>query len=345
MAKKARILVLGTGGTIAGAGESSTTATYKAGQIDASRLIAGVAQLNRIAEVKAETLYAKPSGDLGPREWLALARRVQAAFEASEVDGVVVTHGTDTLEEAAFFLDLLLKSGQPVVFTAAMRPATALGADGPANLFQAVRVAAAPESAERGVLVAMNDTVLPGWMAIKSASLPVQAFRAYPGGPLGRVTGERLTCFEPPRRSPLAGRFFSCLDGQRELPAVGIALVHGGCGEAPLAACRDAGYPGVVIAGFGGGTMPAPMAALARRMAKDGVAIVVSSRVGEVAVFPEVMDLREDADIVAASGFLNPQKSALLLSLALAEGRKAAEISTLFGRLPACFGESYGSRL
>jgi L-asparaginase/Glu-tRNA(Gln) amidotransferase subunit D len=87
------------------------------------------------------------------------------------------------------------------------------------------------------------------------------------------------------------------------------------------------------------------MAALARRMAKDGVAIVVSSRVGDVAVFPEVMDLREDADIVTASGFLNPQKSALLLSLALAEGRKAAEISTLFGRLPACFGESYGSRL
>lgn len=345
MVGKAKILVLGTGGTIAGAGESATTATYKAGQIDASRLIAGLAQLDRIAEVKAETLYAKPSGDLGPTEWRLLARRAQAALETSEVDGVVVTHGTDTLEEAAFFVDLLQRADKPVVFTAAMRPATALGADGPANLFQAVRVAAAPESAERGVLVVMNDTVLPGWMAVKTASLPVQAFRAYPGGPLGRVTGERLTYFEPPRRSPLAGRFVSCLGGEGDLPAVGIALVHGGCGEAPLAACRDAGYPGVVIAGFGGGTMPAPMAGLARRMAKDGTAIVVSSRVGDVAVLPEVMDLRDDADIVAASGFLNPQKSALLLSLALAEGRKAAEIPTLFGRLPAFSGDGYGSRL
>jgi L-asparaginase len=345
MAGKAKILVLGTGGTIAGAGESATSATYKAGQIDASRLIAGIAQLDRIAEVKAETLYAKPSGDLGPLQWRTLARRVEAAVETAEVDGVVVTHGTDTLEEAAFFLDLLIKSAKPVVFTAAMRPATALGADGPTNLFQAVRVAAAPESAERGVLVVMNDTVLPGWMAIKTASLPVQAFRAYPGGPIGRITGERLTFFEPPCRSPLAGHFSACLAGEGNLPAVGVALVHGGCGDAPLAACREAGYPGVVIAGFGGGTMPAPMAALARRMAKDGVAIVVSSRVGEVAVLPEVMDLRDDADIVAASGFLNPQKSALLLSLALAEGRKAAEIPALFGRLPFCLGDSYGSRL
>ncbi|WP_316979093.1 asparaginase [Shumkonia mesophila] len=345
MAGKAKILVLGTGGTIAGAGQSATTATYKAGQIDASRLIAGIAQLDRLAEVRAETLYAKPSGDLGPAEWLALARRVQAALDAGEADGVVVTHGTDTLEEAAFFLGLLLKTDKPVVFTAAMRPATALGADGPANLFQAVRVAAAPDSAERGVLVVMNDTVLPGWMAVKTASLPVQAFRAYPGGPLGRVTGERLTWFEPPRRSPLAGRFVSRLGGQGDLPAVGIVIVHGGCGAAPLAACRDAGYPGVVIAGFGGGTMPAPMAELARKMAKDGTAIVVSSRVGDVAVMPEVMDLREDADIVAASGFLNPQKSALLLSLALAEGRKAAEIPALFGCLPAGLGDSYGSCL
>jgi len=345
MARKARVLVVGTGGTIAGAGASATTATYKAGQIEASRLIAGVAQLDRVAEVGAETLYAKPSGDLGPAEWRRLARRVQAALDDSEADGVVVTHGTDTLEEAAFFLDLLLAADRPVVFTAAMRPATALGADGPANLFQAVRTAAAPEAARRGVLVAMNDTVLPGWMAIKTASLPVQAFRAHPGGPVGRVTGERLTFFEPPRRSPLAGRFASVLADDAALPPVGIALVHGGCGEAPLAACRDAGFPGVVIAGFGAGTMPAPMADLARRMARGGVAVVVSSRVAEVAVFPEVMDLRDDADVVAASGFLNPQKSALLLSLALAEGRKAAEIPTLFGRLPEFFGESHGSRL
>lgn len=344
MATKPRILVIGTGGTIAGAGASATTATYKAGQIEAARLVAGIPALDDIAEIRSQTLYAKPSGDLGPAEWRHLAHTVQAALDGADVDGVVITHGTDTLEEGAFFLDLTVASDKPVVFTAAMRASTALGADGPANLYQAVRVAGAPESGGRGVLVVMNDMVLPGAMAVKTASLPVQAFCAYPGGPAGRVTGERLTFFEPPRRSPLAGQFRSVLDAEGEPPKVGIALVHGGCGDGPLAACRDAGFPGVVIAGFGGGTMPAPMAVLARRMAREGVAIVVSSRVGGVAVLPEVMDLREDADVVAASGFLNPQKSALLLSLALAEGRKAAELPALFGRLPAFFGAACGSR-
>jgi L-asparaginase len=345
MATKPRILVIGTGGTIAGAGASATTATYKAGQIEAARLVAGVAALDGIATVCSETLYAKASGDLGPTEWSHLAHAVQVALDDPAVDGVVITHGTDTLEEAAFFLDLTLASDKPCVFTAAMRPSTALGADGPANLFQAVRVAGAPEARGRGVMVVMNDTVLPGAMAVKTASLPVQAFRAYPGGPLGRVTGERLTFFEPPRRSPLAGQFRACLRAEGVLPKVGIALVYGGCGDAPLKACRGAGLPGVVIAGFGGGTMPAPMAELARRMAREGVAIVVSSRVGDVAVLPEIMDLRDDADIVAASGFLNPQKSALLLSLALADGRKAADLPGLFGRLPAAIGDAYGNRL
>lgn len=345
MAMKPRILVIGTGGTIAGAGTSATTATYKAGQVEAARLVAGVAELDRIAAVRSETLYAKASGDLGPAEWRLLAWAVQTALDKTDVDGVVITHGTDTLEEAAFFLDLTLSSDKPVVFTAAMRPGTALGADGPANLFQAVRVAGAPESRRRGVLVAMNDVVLPGAMAVKTASLPVQAFRAYPGGPLGRVTGERLSFFEPSRRSPLAGHFRAVLSGADDLPRVGIAFVYGGCGDGPLKACRDAGFPGVVIAGFGGGTMPAPMADLARQMVQDGTALVVSSRVGDVAVLPEIMDLRDDANIVAASGFLNPQKSALLLSLALAEGRKAADLPGLFGRLPAAIGDAYGNRL
>ncbi len=342
MAANPRILVLGTGGTIAGAGESATSAAYEAGRIDASRLVAGVAGLDRFADVSAETLYAKPSGDLGPAEWLALGRRVREALDGGEADGIVVTHGTDTLEEGAFFLDLVSHTDRPVVFVGAMRAATALGADGPANLYQAVRVAAAPDSAGRGVLVAMNDLVLPGRLAVKTASLPVQTFEAFPGGPVGRVTGERLTWFTPPRRAALSGRFRGCLDGAEEPPAVGIAFCYGGCDATPLEACRDAGHAGVVIAGFGSGTMPKPLAELAAEMARAGTAIVVSSRVQGVTVLPETMDLRELADTVTASGFLNPQKSALLLSLALAEGRGGPRIAELFGAFPDADDGPYG---
>jgi len=335
MTAKPRILVLGTGGTIAGAAESSTSAVYAAGKIDAARLVAGVPGLDELAELRAETLYSVPSGDLGPSEWRAVGRRIRDALETGEADGIVVTHGTDTLEEAAFFLDLTCQADKPVVLVGAMRPATALGADGPANLYQAVRVAASEEAAGRGVLVVMNDVVLPGRLAVKTGSLPVQAFRAFPGGPVGRVTGERLTFLETVRRPALAGRFRDALDMSGALPAVGIAYVFGGCGDTPLRACRDAGMRGVVIAGLGAGHMPEPMIDLAREMIEAGTPVVISSRVAEVTVFPEIMDRRGGGHAPIASGFLNPQKAALLLSLALAEGCGAEETAALFALFPA----------
>lgn len=334
MTAKPRILVLGTGGTIAGAAASSTTAVYTAGQIDASKLVAGVAGLDELADLRTETLYSTASGNLGPAEWRALGRRVRDALDGGEADGVVITHGTDTLEEAAFFLDLICRTDRPVVLTGAMRSATALGAEGPANLYQAVRVAASPEAMGRGVLVVMNDVILPGRLAVKTGSLPVQAFRAFPGGPIGRVTGERLTFFETARRPALAGRFRVWLDSSADLPAVGVAFVFGGCGDGPLRACRDAGVQGVVVAGFGAGNMPDSMIELTREMIGEGRTIVVSSRVAEVTVFPEIMDSRDEPHPPIASGFLNPQKSVLLLSLALAEACTADEIAGLFGLFP-----------
>ena len=345
MAAVPRVLVIGTGGTIAGAGDSATTAAYEAGRIEASQLVAGVPGIERVADVRAETLFAKASGELGPAEWRVLARRASEALDGGEADGIVVTHGTDTLEEAAFFLDLVCRTDKPVVFVGAMRAATALGSDGPANLYQAVRVAVAPGAARRGVLVAMNDLVLPGRLAIKTGSLPVQTFEAFPGGPLGRVTGERLTWFEPPHRAALSGRFRDLLDADGDLPPVGIAYLHGGCGTAPLVACRDAGYAGVVIAGFGAGTMPKATADLAREMVQAGTAIAVSSRVQGVTVLPETTDLRDRTDTVAAAGFLNPQKAAHLLSLALAAGLKGREIPDLFGLFPDGANQPYGDLL
>jgi L-asparaginase len=341
MATKPRILVIGTGGTISSAGASPTEASYTAGCVDAAGLLAAVPGIEDIAELTAETLFDRQSGEFGPDDWRVLARRVQAAIDDDGIDGVVVTHGTDTLEEAAFILELGCQIDKPVVMTGSMRAATALGADGPANLFQAVRVAVAPEAIGRGVLVAMNDLVLPGIQVIKTASLPVQTFDAYPSGPIGRVTGRRLTFYCPPVKSPLAGRFFDQVQGEDELPDVGIAYLYGRSMNGLLAQCEQTDSRGLVIAAYGCGHMPAPLVQLLSRMTREGILIVVSSRVGGVTVLPDTHDLAAEPDVVAA-GFLNPQKSAHLLSFALAAGLDPHEISRLFGAFPADQTGKYG---
>lgn len=330
-AAKPRIWILGAGGTIAGAGKSPTDPTYESGRLDVADLLTAVEGLDRLAEIQAETLFSKGSEDLGPADWRKLALRVHELTSGSDVDGVVITHGTDTLEEAAFFLDLGCRTAKPVVLTAAMRPSTALSADGPANIHQAVLTCASPLLLGYGILVALNGLVLPGWQTIKADSVALDAFRAYPGGPVGRITGDRLQVFGKAIPSPLAGEFRDLLDPKRALPLVGIVYPHGGCGAEPLAAWRDSGCRGLVIAGFGAGTMPEPMAELARDMAQAGCLVVVSSRVRDVTVLPETTTLRGAAGVIA-SGCLNPQKSALLLSLALAAGLRVDEVSRLFSR-------------
>lgn len=334
MARRPKIHVIGAGGTIAGTAPSATTASYQSGLLTAADLIAAVDGLDRLADIETETVFATGSEDLGPGQWLKLARRVQDLVARADVDGVVITHGTDTLEEAAFFLDLVCRTEKPVVMTAAMRAATALGADGPANLFQAFLAVTSPQLQGCGVMVVMNNLLLPGWQVVKTNSVALDTFRTYPGGPAGRILGERIMFTEMARPAPLAGLFHSHLAGPAELPPVGIAYLHGGCGDAPIRAVRDSGYTGLVIAGFGAGTLPAPLAQAACEMAAEGCVIVVSSRVAEVAVHPETMTLRAGGGLLAA-GFLNPQKSAVLLSLALAAGKDAPEIGRLFDRFAA----------
>ena len=178
--------------------------------------------MERLADVHSETLFATGSENLGPHQWRILARRIEELTADSEVDGVVVTHGTDTLEEAAFFLELVCKSGKPVVLTAAMRPSTALSADGPANLFQAVLAATSPQLQSHGLLVVMNGLVIPGWQIIKTDSVALDSFHAYPGGPIGKIVGESLLVFGSPDLSPLVGRFHDHLRNDDELPFVDI---------------------------------------------------------------------------------------------------------------------------
>ncbi|CVE73722.1 L-asparaginase 2 precursor [Serratia marcescens] len=177
------ITLLATGGTIAGGGDSATKSNYTAGKLGVEALVDAVPALKNIANVQGEQVVNIGSQDMNDQVWLTLAKKIDA--DCSKTDGFVITHGTDTLEETAYFLDLTVKCDKPVVLVGAMRPATAMSADGPFNLYNAVVTAADPQSANRGVLVAMNDTVLDARDVTKTNTTAVQTFQSPNFGPLG----------------------------------------------------------------------------------------------------------------------------------------------------------------
>ena len=332
MSVKPTIHVIGTGGTISGAGSSETAAAYESGRVDASELVAKVEGLKQDLNIKTENLFSTGSENLGPVQWKILARRIEELTKSKDVDGVVVTHGTDTLEEASFFLDLVCKPSKPVVLTAAMRPATALSADGPANLYQAILAAASPQLNGHGILVVMNGTVIPGWQAIKTDSVALESFCAYPGGIIGRFSGERMIHTGEYCPHPLSGRFPDHLNKEGKLPLVGLIFLRGGYDEGLLEEWIKKDCRGMVIAGFGAGTLPDTVANRLSQMKHSECVIVVSSRVPRVMVMLETMTKIEGWNTIP-SGFLNPQKSALLLSLALEDGLQTDEIASLFKKL------------
>jgi len=213
--------------------------------------------------------------------------------------------------------------------TAAMRPSTALSADGPMNLFQAVLATTSPQLQSHGLLVVMNGLVIPGWQIIKTDSVALDSFHAYPGGPIGKIVGESLLVFGSPNLSPLVGRFHDHLRNDEELPFVDIVFLRGGCGDQALADFGGNACKGLVVAGFGGGTMPDNLNGLVAEMANSGCTVVVSSRVSQVTVLAETMTSVKSKNVFP-SGLLNPQKSALLLSLALDANLDALALSALF---------------
>ncbi len=332
MSGKPTIHVIATGGTISGSGSSATAAAYESGRVEASELVAEVEGLSQVPSIETENLFATGSENLGPVQWRMLARRIEELTKSRDVDGVVVTHGTDTLEEASFFLDLVCKPSKPVVLTAAMRPATALSADGPANLYQAILSAASPQLKGHGILVVMNGTVIPGWQAIKTDSAALESFSAYPNGIIGRISGERLIVSGESCPLPLSGRFTDHLNKDSKLPLVRGIFLRGGYEEGLIEDWIKKDCRGVVIAGFGAGTLPDTVANRIAKMELSEFVIVVSSRVPRVMVMSETMTQIEGCNAVP-SGFLNPQKSALLLSLALEDGLQTAEIVNLFKKL------------
>jgi L-asparaginase len=322
------VVVLATGGTIAGAAGSDVQAAYTSGQVGVEQLLAAVPQAKKLAALRGEQISNIGSQDMNDEVWLKLARRVNELVAQPDVDGVVITHGTDTIEETGYFLNLVVKSKKPVVMTAAMRPSTALSADGPLNFFNAVAVAANKEAAGRGVLVVVNDWIHGASSLTKTSTTAVQTFLSPLRGLVGTVAyGEAEFYRGPVGKSTLDSEF--SLDGVTALPRVDIVMAHENMDGAIIDAAAAAGAKGIVVAGVGNGNMTkAGLDALAAQ-AKKGVVCVRSSRVATGRVGRNV-EVDDDELGLVASDDLNPQKARVLLRLALLKPRSLAEVQRLF---------------
>ncbi|MBJ2063922.1 L-asparaginase 2 [Serratia odorifera] len=322
------ITILATGGTIAGGGESATQSSYTAGKLGVDALLNAVPQLKQLANVQGEQLVSIGSQDMNDQVWLTLAKKINA--DCAKTDGFVITHGTDTLEETAYFLDLTVKCDKPVVMVGAMRPATAMSADGPFNLYNAVLTAADPQSANRGVLVAMNETMLDARDATKTSTTAVQAFQSPNFGPLGYIHNGKIDYQRTPQRKHTTATPFdvSKLD---TLPKVGIIYNYANASDAPAKALIAEGYQGIISAGVGNGNLYKTVFDTLASAAHHGVAVVRASRVpgGATTEDAEVDDAKYG---FVAAGALNPQKARVLLQLALTQTKDARQIQQLFNQ-------------
>lgn len=327
-----RIALVGTGGTIAGAGTASDgppSAAYEAAVISASELIACVPQLAQLAELQVEQLLQIDSADFTDDKLLMLARRVSELCARDDVDGVVVTHGTDTMEESAYFLHLTVKSSKPIVFTGAMRPSTALAADGPANLLHAVAVAAHESSGGRGVLLVMNEEIHSARDVSKVHAMRVDAFSS-PHGSLGLVTEGAPRWYRAVTRPHTVQSEFD-ITKLSDLPLVGVISGHGNMRPEIYEAWVKLGARAIVYAGLGGGTVPAYLEAELSALREHGVVLVRASRTG---AGPVIRNANADDD---AHGWIvtddqNPPRARLLAALALTCHEDTADLQQVFWR-------------
>ena len=323
-----QVVVLATGGTIAGAAASDVQAGYTSGQVGVDQLLAAVPQAKKLATLRGEQISNIGSQDMNDEVWFKLAKRLNELTAMPEVAGVVITHGTDTIEETAYFLNLVVKSKKPVVLTAAMRPSTALSADGPLNFYNAVAVAANKEAAGRGVLVVVNDWIHGASSLTKASTTAVQTFLSPIWGLIGTVAYGEAEFFRGPVGRNTADSEFS-LDGLTALPRVDIIMAHANMDGALIDAAVAAGAKGLVIAGVGNGNMTKPAVDALAKHAKNGVVCVRASRVATGRVGRNV-ELDDEALGFVASLGLNPQKSRVLLRLALAKTRDLKQIQRYF---------------
>jgi L-asparaginase type II len=326
------VWVLATGGTISGGGASATSLTeYRAGTFSGEELVAAVPALAEYATIRVEQVANVGSPNITFADWLTLARRIDEIFGGEpDTAGIVVTHGTNTLEETAYFLNLTVRHDRPVVLVGAQRPATAISADGPLNLLNAVRTAASAEARGKGVLVVMNDQINAARDVTKTSTYRLETFNARDLGLLGYVDGDRVSFYRAPTKRHTADSEFD-LAGVTTFPRVDIVYSYVEANPLLIETLIDAGVDGIVVAGTGAGGTSRPERTALERVAELPAAarpvIVRSNRVGSGRVIPRTAD--GDLQMIAGDT-LNPQKARILLMLALTRTRDLEDIRRMF---------------
>ncbi|HWD92203.1 MAG TPA: type II asparaginase [Verrucomicrobiae bacterium] len=324
-----RIKVLATGGTIAGAQSSTADAGYKSGTFSVDDLIKAVPAMTNLAELSGEQVANIGSQTMNHEVWLKLAKRVNEVL-AGDTDGVVITHGTDTMEETAYFLSLVVDSDKPVILVGSMRPATAIGADGPANLYNAVALAADPQATGRGPLVVLNDTIHYAREAQKTHTTHLDTFKS-PNRGIAGVMNTGKAYFYNRGLTRTSSRAPFSLEGltAANLPYVEIVYSYANLGAGPVEDAVMRGAKGIVLAGVGdGNTTDAALAAL-QKAAAQGVIVVRSSRVGSGIVDRNV-EINDDKMGFITAMELSPQKARILLMLGLTQTKDLQQLQKLF---------------
>jgi L-asparaginase len=329
---KPRVYVLSTGGTIAGQSASATDlSNYKPGSILGEQLVKAVPQISEIADVRVEQIVNIPSHDITIANWLTLAKRIaRITDEDPSAAGFVITHGTNTLEETAYFLNLTIKSDRPVVLVGSMRPATAISADGPLNLLNAVRTAISPDARGKGALIVMNDEIGGARDTTKTNTLRVETFKAPELGMLGYVDDDKVAFYRSTTKRHTANSEFD-IATLSQLPKVAIAYSYVEPEPAMIRALVAAGVKGIVFAGTGNGALSTAerdaIAEINKLPAATRPVLVRSSRVGNGRVTATAQF--DQLDVIPADT-LNPQKARILLMLALTRTNDQRELRRMF---------------
>ncbi len=325
---KPTIYILATGGTIAGSGSGALDTSYTSGTVTVDKLIAAVPDINKIATIKGEQISNIGSQEMNNEVWFKLANRVNELLTSGKADGVVITHGTDTMEETAYFLNLVVKSDKPIVMVGAMRNSGSLSADGPLNIFNAVNVAMSKEAAGKGVMVVMNDEIHAAREVTKTNTTAVDTFKSPNSGKIGTVFYGNVKFYMNPVRKHTVNSAFD-ITKIKELPRVDIIYSHSNDNPDFVNVAVKNGAKGIINAGMGNGNpFPSALEALGEAV-KAGVVVVRDSRVGsgETTLNGEVDDGKYG---FLASDNLNAQKARVLLMLALTQTTDKTKIQEFF---------------
>jgi L-asparaginase len=323
------VVILATGGTIAGTGATSTTTVgYTAAKIGVDALIDAVPELKKVANVRGEQVMQIASENMNNEAWLKLAKRVNQLLAQPDVDGVVITHGTDTIEETAYFLDLVVKSDKPVVVVGAMRPSTAISADGPINLYNAVILAGSKDAIGKGVLVCLNDQINAAREVTKTNTATADTFRTPELGFLGYMQDNKAHFYRESTRRHTAKSEFD-ITNLDKLPQVDITYGYANASRVPVDAFVVAGAKGIVNAGVGDGSLAEGVKTALIEARKKGVIVVRSARAGN-GIVARNGEVNDDQTDFVVSDTLTAQKARILLMLALTKTTDTKEIQRIF---------------